>query len=71
MSMHHSLKIYPFKRTKRSVRKRYERMRSLMLQKKWDKEQNSIFALPKEKLMKKRLKKIKEEKIITPTETSI
>ncbi len=59
MSMHKSLKIYPFKNRRRSVRKRYERLRSLRLQNKWKLGQ-SIFALPKEKILKTKIKKDKE-----------
>jgi len=61
MSLHHSLKSYPFKNRHRSVRKRWERLRSLMLQRKWDKEHDSIFALPKEIRLKKKIKKEKKE----------
>jgi len=60
MSLHRSLKTDKFKK-KRSVRKRYERMRSLMLQEKWDKECSSVFALPKEKIIFK-VKKSEEQK---------
>lgn len=61
MSIHQSLKTNSNK-YKRSVRKRYERLRSLLLQQKWDKEHSSIFALPKEKIVRLKIKKIKEEK---------
>lgn len=60
MSMHKSLKYNKFKHKKRTVRKRYERFRSLKLQNKWDKE-HSIFRLPKEKRIFKR-KKSEEQK---------
>jgi small basic protein (TIGR04137 family) len=61
MSMHKSLKIYPFKNKHRSIRKRYERFRSLKLQQKWDEEHSSVFAMPKEKRFKKKPKKEKKE----------
>jgi small basic protein (TIGR04137 family) len=67
--MHHSLKIYPFKTKKRSVRKRYERIRSLMLQNKWDKEHNSVFGLPKEKIIHVKKGKKKEEEKKEETKT--
>jgi small basic protein (TIGR04137 family) len=61
MSMHQSLKGNN-KGKKRSVRKRWERMRSLMLQKKFDKEKQSVFGLPKEKVVRFKIKKEKKEK---------
>ena len=61
MSLHKSLKTYKHK-AKRSVRKRHERLRSLMLKDKWDKEHNSIYALPKEKIIRLKIKKEKERK---------
>ena len=64
MSLHKSLKTN-LNKNKRSVRKRYERLRSLILQKKWDKEHNSVFALPKEKIVRLKIKKEKkEEKLV-------
>jgi len=72
MSMHRSLKTHPFENRHRSVRKRYERLRSLKLQHKWDEEHNKIFALPKEKRLKHKEKKEKEaEKILTPMVTTL
>ncbi len=66
MSTHKSLKSNKHK-PKRSVRKRYERLRSLILQEKWDKE-HSIYSLPKEKIVRPKIKKEKKEKVteITP-----
>ena len=66
MSQHPSLKRNLWK-TKRTVRKRYERLRSLMLQKKWDKEHSNIFKLAKEKIIRLKVKKEKkEEKLEAP-----
>ena len=59
MSLHRSLKIDKFSAKKRSVRKRQERIRSLILQRKWEQGQ-SVFGLPKEKIIK--IKPIKSEK---------
>jgi len=61
MSLHRSLKS-KIDKHKRSVRKRYERLRSLILQEKWDREHSDIYALPKEKIVRLKIKKIKEEK---------
>jgi len=65
MSIHQS-----FKRKKgkhRTVHKRWERLRSLKLKEKWDKEHN-IFCLPKERNIRLKVKKEeKKEKIETPT----
>lgn len=60
MSLHRSLHIDEFKNKKRSVRKRAERIRSLILQKKWE-TGNTVFGLPKEKVV--RMKLLKEEKV--------
>ena len=68
MSIHHSLKTNT-NAPKRSVRKRYERLRSLMLKNKWDKKHSSIYALPKEKIVRLKIKKEKkEEKDLTLVE---
>jgi small basic protein (TIGR04137 family) len=68
MSLHPS-----FKRNKekhRSVRKRYERFRSLRLQNKFDKEKDSIYNLPKERNIQFKIKKEKkEEKVEVSTLT--
>ena len=62
MSIHQSLRVNKWK-SKRNVRKRFERFRSLVLQNKWDAEHDSIYALPKERIFRlKAKKKEKEEK---------
>jgi len=66
MSMHKSLKGTQDK-YKRSVRKRYERLRSLILKEKWDREHNNIFSLPKEKIVRLKIKKEKKEGTDTVT----
>ena len=76
MSIHKSLKSDKYK-DKRSVKKRYERLRSLILKEKWNKKHDSVYALPKEKIIRLKIKKEKEEKkeeqtllnYATPTET--
>ena len=60
MSIHKSLKSNKYK-DKRSVHKRYERIRSLILKKKWDKEHDSVYGLPKEKIIRYKIKKEKKE----------
>ena len=59
MSIHKSFKTNRFGQ-KRSVRKRWERIRSLMLQEKWEKSQ-SVYNLPTEKRIFK-IKKTEEQK---------
>jgi len=62
MSIHHSFKR---KRTgHRTVRKRWERLRSLILQQKWNKEHHSVFTLPKERNIRLKLKKEKKEETV-------
>jgi len=61
MSIHKSFKSNLTDK-KRSVRKRWERMRSLMLQEKFDRKKDSVFALPKEKIVRFKIKKEKKEK---------
>jgi len=60
MSIHKSLKSSQSSKSKRTVHKRWERMRSLMLQKKFDSGQ-SVWGLPKEKIVKYKIKKDKKE----------
>ena len=64
MSLHKSLKTNTNKYT-RSVRKRYERLRSLLLKEKYDKEHIKIYELPKEKIVKLKIKKEKKEETST------
>ena len=59
MSIHKSLKSESYK-SKRTVRKRWERIRSLKLQKKFDSGQ-SVYGLPKEKIIKYKIKKEKKD----------
>lgn len=61
MSIHRSLKSNT-NQSKRTVHKRWERVRSLMLQKKFDREKDSVFGLPKQKIIKYKIKKEKKEK---------
>lgn len=63
MSIHKSLKSYPFKNKHRSVRKRYERVADLLK----SNLQKSVFGLPKEKRLKRKDKKEKEEKKVEST----
>lgn len=59
MSIHKSLKS-DRNASKRSVRKRWERIRSLILKKKFEQGQ-SPYGLPKEKVVKYKIKKEKKE----------
>ena len=59
MSIHKTLKIDKYK-TKRSVRTRRERVKRLLEKNKL----NSVYKLPKEKVIRLKLKKEKKEKII-------
>ncbi len=63
MSLHKSLKSYPFKNKHRSVRKRWERFADAKL-----KGQKSVFSLPKEKRIKHKKKKEEEKKEETTNE---
>jgi len=66
MSIHKSLKG-DTKNKHRTVRKRWERIRSLMIQQKFDREKDSVFGLPKEKIIKFKIKKEKkEEEVVNP-----
>lgn len=58
MSMHKSLKRDRYG-AKRNVRKRYERLQKLIKEAKYLK---SIYNLPKEKVVRLKIKKLKEEK---------
>ena len=64
MSLHKSLRCDKFKNKKRSVRKRAERLRSLMLQEKWEQGQ-SIYGLPKEKVIRMKLVKKEKKEVVT------
>jgi small basic protein (TIGR04137 family) len=64
MSLHKSLRVDRFKNKKRSVRKRHERIRSLMLQQKFDRG-DSIFGLPKEKIFRMKVVKAEKKKVET------
>lgn len=58
MSQHKSLKRDKWK-NKRNVRKRYERIAKLIKEAKYLK---SVYNLPKEKIVRLKIKKLKEEK---------
>ena len=63
MSMHRSLKRDKWG-TKRNVRKRFERIQKLIKEARYLK---SVYNLPKEKIVRLKIKKLKEEKKeITP-----
>ena len=66
MSIHKSFKSND-KGKKRTVHKRWERIRSLMLQKKFE-EGQSVYGLPKQKIVKLKIRKEKKEKVegLTP-----
>ena len=65
MSIHRSLKSNT-KDKHRTVRKRWERIRSLILQQKFDRGKDSVYGLPKEKIIKFKIKKEKKEEDINP-----
>ena len=59
MSVHSSLKSKERGRQHRSVLKRFERIRKLKEEEKWDDEKDSVFRLPKVKMVKVHVKKHK------------
>jgi len=63
MSIHRSLKTNKFK-PKRSVRKRWERLQKLQKNLKWLEKNYSVYGIPKEKIvrLKLKIKQKKEEK---------
>jgi small basic protein (TIGR04137 family) len=58
MSQHSSLRSKSKEAVNRSVLKRYERLKDLKEKEKWDEEQ-SVYALPKQKIVKFKVKKEK------------
>jgi len=67
MSMHKSLKSARFPKI-RSVRKRYERIAKLQRNLQWLEKNQSVYGLPKEKIIRLifKIKKEKEIKPLTP-----
>lgn len=66
MSIHNSLKVNKWK-TKRSVRKRWERLAKLKRTLKWI-EGMSVFGMPKEKILRLKLKLKEKKKELTEAE---
>jgi len=60
MSQHPSLRGDDVSSKHRNVLKRYERIKTLQEQNKWE-DRNSVFGLPKVKSLKVKVKKIKDE----------
>lgn len=67
MSIHSSLKRNTWD-TQRSVRKRYERVAKLQRNLQWLEKNYSVFGLPKEKVIRLKLK-IKKEKVVAKEPT--
>ena len=59
MSVHPSLRSPDKGKQHRSIWKRFERIRKLKKEDKWDEEEDSVFGLPKLKIIKAKIKKHK------------
>ena len=66
MSIHTSLKSKDKGRQHRSVLKRFEKIRKLKGEDKWDEEEDSVFGLPKVKIIKIAAKKRKAAEAAVP-----
>ena len=62
MSVHSSLRSRGKGRQHRSVLKRFERIRKLAAEDKWNEDKHSVFGLPKVRMIKVVVKKQKAEK---------
>ncbi|MFH1665577.1 MAG: hypothetical protein ABIA77_05485 [Candidatus Omnitrophota bacterium] len=59
MTQHPSLKVKQVGGLFRSVLKRYEKLKELIVKEKWDKKKDSIYHMPKIKRIKFKVKKTK------------
>ena len=59
MSIHPSLRSLNKGKQYRSVWKRFERLRKLKKEDRWDEKEDSVFGLPKLKIIKAKMKKYK------------
>ena len=62
MSLHKSLKYDKFKGRKKSVNKKLDRIKKLLAEGKLDSNNVKIYGLPKEKIVKIKITKVKKEK---------